>query len=404
MEAVPTKRRMSSHRTILVTGATGFLGGRIVERLIAEGNCSVRVLVRSMSRAVRVASLPVEYYFGDVTDATALAKASVGCEAVIHCASRIESGIAPEKTTTFLGVQSAAQVCKQTGAKLIHISSCSVYGIPDGRDVDENAPLRPRHGRDVYGRAKIAAEQFLKDYVASQDMKAAILQPTLIYGPYSEEWTLSPLAMLSDANIALPDGDTGVCNAVYVDDVASAALLALDKCDARCRSYLINGGELPSWADYFARHEAIGTKGRVVRFNEAELNALRQSAAQGKSLFRAGMRIMREQPAVRSAIMSTSLVSNAFALMQKFIPTARFESLKNHLTGRKTAAESPVTCFPNEAGLQTKLPAPHFLELVRQSHRYNCARAKSELGYNPAFSLDRAFEIIGPWAKWSRIV
>ena len=376
----------------------------MVEHLIAAGGWRVRVLVRSMSRAVRVASLPVEYHFGDVTDTAAFAKAATGCEAVIHCASRIEGGVTPEKTTTFLGVQSAAQACKQAGAKLIHISSCSVYGTPDAKEVDECAPMRPRHAKDVYASAKIAAERWLKPFAASEGIKTAILQPTLIYGPFSEEWTLSVFSMLRSANIALPAGDTGTCNAVYVDDVVSAALKALDHCTPQARSYLINGGELPSWADYFDRHCAIGTKGRLVRFSDAEMGAVTQQARQSRSIIHAGMKILREQPAARATIMSTAVVANTFSLVQKIVPPSVFDSLKSRLRGRSSTVEAPVFRFPSEAELPTRLPAPHFLDLARQSHRYSHARAAAELGYAPAFSLDRAFDAIGAWAKWSRLI
>lgn len=395
---------MSSNRTILVTGATGFLGGRVAERLVAQGDCTVRVLVRSLSRAVRVASLPVEYHFGDVTDDDAFARAAAGCEAVIHCASRIEGGLSPEKTSAFLGVRSAAQACKAAGAKLIHISSCSVYGTPTGSIVDENSPMRPRHSKDTYARAKIAAELFLKDYAAAHGVRTAILQPTLIYGPHSEEWTLPPLAMLRTANVALPVGDTGLCNAVYVDDVVSAALRVLDKCDTRCPSYLINGDDLPSWADFFDRHVSLGTKGHVVRLTTSEVSALRREATKARSLIHTGMKILREQPDVRSAAMSTALVSNSFALVQKLVPVSAFHSIKSKLTGRKPAVQAPVIHFPQPPEVQTNLPPPHFLDLTRQCHRYTSARAKRELGYAPEFPLDRAFAFIGAWARWSQLV
>jgi nucleoside-diphosphate-sugar epimerase len=263
--------------------------------------------------------------------------------------------------------------------------------------------MQPRHCKDTYALAKIAAEIFLKSFAADEGLSAAILQPTMIYGPFSKEWTLSPLAMLRSSNVAMPDGNTSMCNAVYADDVVSAALLAIGRCAPSCPSYLINGDDLPSWADFLARHASLGTTGKVVRLPVDEMERLRKQGDTNRSLVRTGMRILREQPAVRSAVVSTTIVSKSFRLLQKVCSPRAFDSLKGKLSG-KGAQEPPVVRFPAAPPLPTKLPPPHFLELAAQSHRYSISKASAELGYTPEYSLDRAFEIIGAWAQWSRLV
>jgi NAD-dependent epimerase/dehydratase family protein len=80
--------------TILVTGAGGFLGSRIADRLVLEHGAGVRVLLRSLAGASKIATLPVEYRRGDVTDLAAVTDAAKGCDVVMHCASRIEPGVA----------------------------------------------------------------------------------------------------------------------------------------------------------------------------------------------------------------------------------------------------------------------------------------------------------------------
>lgn len=396
---------MSDRAAILVTGASGFLGGRVVEHLLSRGTHDVRVLVRSMGRAVRVATLPVEYHIGDVSDAAAFTQAAQGCEAVIHCASLIESGTVPEQTTTYRGVAAAAAACAETGAHLVHISSSSVYGVPRAQLVDEAAPQKPRHARDTYARAKIAAEHFLRDFAAKSGLKTAILQPTIIYGPHSTEWTGTPLAMLRDADIAMPAGDTSVCNAVYVDDVVHAALLAVEKCDTRCPAWLINGPELPTWTEFLSRHAALGTRGKVLSLDTAQMAALALAQNRDKSLIRTGLKILREKSDVRAAIMSTTLVSGVLDLVQKVVSREKFARIKSCLTGRGTEGASiPAVHLPRSTILPLRLPPPHFLDLARQSHRYGHTKAEHELGYQPKFGLDAAFEIIAAWARWSRLL
>ena len=75
-----------SGRTVLVTGATGFIGGGIVERLALEHGAEVRALVRSFGRAARLARLPVQLTYGELGDAASLSVAVAGCDVVIHAA------------------------------------------------------------------------------------------------------------------------------------------------------------------------------------------------------------------------------------------------------------------------------------------------------------------------------
>ena len=397
-----TLGRMGDKPSILVTGATGFLGGRVVERLVLEARAEVKAAARSIGRAARIASLPVTYWIGDVTDEAGLAEAARGCSWVINCASRIEGGRNAEETTTFLSARSAARACLSTGARLVHISSCSVYGTPSGPRIDESSPFRPRHRHDTYALAKIAAEKLLKSLSASSGLKAAILQPTMIYGPYSEEWTNTPLAMLRGSDIAMPENDHSVCNAVFVDDVVSAILLALEHCDTSCPSYLINGGDLPTWTGYLQRHSALGTPGRIVTVPEERIAALRNAGRQQRSLIRTALRIVREQPQVRSALLSTGMIGGTFGLAQRMIPRKVFEIVRGRIRGSAPPGVSSLSS--PTARLQLALPLAHFLTLATQTHRFSHDKAHRELGYQPRFNLDDAFRLIGKWARWSRLV
>jgi hypothetical protein len=148
-----------------------------------------------------------------------------------------------------------------------------VYGIPSASVVDETAPYRPRYRKDTYALAKIAAERILQECCRDRGLEAAILQPTMFFGPHSDEWTLAPLAMLKQADLAMAEGDRSICNAVYVDDVAAAAVLAADACDKTCQAYLINGKDLLTWTDYLSRHAAMGTPGQVVTLPQARMAA-----------------------------------------------------------------------------------------------------------------------------------
>ncbi len=75
-----------SGKQVLVTGATGFIGGRLVEKLVLEQHANVRVLVRDFSHASRIARFDLEMMRGDITDSSAVTEATKGCEVIFHCA------------------------------------------------------------------------------------------------------------------------------------------------------------------------------------------------------------------------------------------------------------------------------------------------------------------------------
>jgi nucleoside-diphosphate-sugar epimerase len=398
-----TAAAITSGSTILVTGASGFLGSRIVERLVLERCANVRVLLRSFRGASRITTLPVEYRRGDVTDIAAVTNAAMGCDIVIHCASRIEPGVAPELTSTCLGTLTVAKACAEAKARLIHISSSAVYGIPNVQVVDETVPHRPRHRNDTYGLAKIAAEANLRAFCRRYGLKAVILQPTMIFGPYSQEWTLTPLVMLQQSNIVMPEGDRSVCNVVYVDDVVSAVFLAANVCGVSCESYLINGRDLPTWSEYLSRHTDMGAQGRVVSVSRVELDHLRAEATKSKSLSRVLINLLRSEPKIRAAILSTRIAGNAYSLLQKYASRRLMTAIRAKLIGRREAGP-PTIGFARPAELQLRLPLPQFLDLATQTHCFSSAKATRLLGFIPRYSVGTALPMLRAWAEWSRLV
>ena len=126
-------------RKALVTGATGFIGGRLCEKLILSHGAEVRALVRNFANASRVARLDAELQAGDVSDARAVDEAVRGCDTVFHCAHDWHD---PERNVT--AVRLLADACRRHAVRrLVHVSSISVYEpLPDG-DVDESTRAEP---------------------------------------------------------------------------------------------------------------------------------------------------------------------------------------------------------------------------------------------------------------------
>jgi hypothetical protein len=225
----------------------------------------------------------------------------------------------------------------------------------------------------------------------------------MIFGPHSVEWTLTPLSMLQQADIAMAADDRSVCNAVYVDDVVTAAVLAANACDTTCQSYLINGKDALTWTDYLSRHAAMGTPGKIVVVSRKRLEQLRTEASRSRSLRRTLITLLRDHPEIRWALLSTRVGGVAFSLFQKHGSARLMTFMRDKLTGRREQG-TPTITFPKASSLPLRLPPHHFLDLAIQTHRYSSAKAEQKLAYVPHYSVDTALPRVKAWAEWSRLV
>lgn len=237
-------------RTVLVTGAGGFIGGRVVEVLEASGIARPRAGVRRWATAARVGRLPVEIVQCDVNDADQVRASMRGVAAVIHCAMG-PGAVNVAGTRNVLDAAAAEQV-----ERVVHLSTIEVYGDAHG-EIDETTPLQ-RTGSE-YGDSKIAAEDACRSALAG-GLPVTILRPSIVYGPFSTHFTIAYAARLRRRPWPFPAARAGgICNLVYVDDVVGAILCALDAPAAVGEAFNVNGPERPTWHEYFgALNDALG--------------------------------------------------------------------------------------------------------------------------------------------------
>jgi nucleoside-diphosphate-sugar epimerase len=213
---------------VLVTGGGGFLGSAVCARLLEAGH-----MVRSFSRrrSGRLAALDVDHRQGDLRDPAAVAAATVGMDAVVHCAANVATwGTARDFWDVNVGgTLNVLDACHRRGvARLVHTSSPSVvHGGGDLEGVDESAPY-PRRFRGDYPRTKAIAEQHVLA-ANSADLATVSLRPHAIWGPGDPNLVPRIVARAKAGRLRQAGKTSKMIDTVYVDNAADAHLLALER-------------------------------------------------------------------------------------------------------------------------------------------------------------------------------
>ena len=187
---------------VLVTGADGFIGSHLVERLVSEG-ARVRAFCLYNSRGsagwlddidpdLRAA---VDIRLGDVRDARFVEEAIAGVEVVFHLAALIAipySYVAPESfiDTNIRGTLHVLEAARRAGVRrLVQTSTSEVYGTPAELPIRETHPLQ---AQSPYAASKVGADQLAAAYHRSYGVPVVILRPFNTYGPRQSERAVLP--------------------------------------------------------------------------------------------------------------------------------------------------------------------------------------------------------------------
>jgi 2-alkyl-3-oxoalkanoate reductase len=234
--------------SILVTGASGFIGRALVARLLAGRN-RVRALVLPGEQV----SLGCEIARGDVTRPETLAPALRKVRVVYHLAA-VVSDWGPEELFRAVNVDGTRNVLAAAAAagveRVVVTSSLVVYGSQLGREVcDEDMPRE--HGCGPYSRTKRAQEEVALDFHRFGRVPVTVVRPGNVYGPGSRTWVDMPAALLRAGRLPLIGGGDGDAALTWVENLVELLVLTGREAAAEGRVYNANDGSGVTWARYF---------------------------------------------------------------------------------------------------------------------------------------------------------
>ncbi len=256
----------SREQLCLVTGASGFIGGRLVERLMDVG-ASLRCLVRSSSDTTRLAELGVRTVRGDLTSAPSLARAVEGCDYVLHCGALVSDWATKQEmlATNVQGTRNLLAACAQASVKrIVHVSSTDVYGHPGAARIDES--YTPQRFRNWYAQTKLEAEREVRRAQASGTLETVILRPATVYGPGSADVIGEIARAIRAGNMLLVDKGRAIAGLCYIDNLVDVVLLALHEPAAAGQAFNVSDGLGVTWRQ-FADDLAAGLGCRPVRWS-----------------------------------------------------------------------------------------------------------------------------------------
>jgi dihydroflavonol-4-reductase len=228
--------------TVLVTGATGFIGGHLCRTLRARGT-PVRALCRAPARAAALRALGVELVEADLARPPDLAAALADADVVFHLAGQIlpgDDGVTGYRRNNVEATAHLLAACRGRAlAAFVHVSSVGAMGALAELPAHEATPCAPDN---PYGRSKHEAETLVRQACREEGLPAVIARPTWVYGP-GDPRTLRLFAAIQRRRFARVGPGRTWLHPVHVADVVEGLLRCAAEPKAVGQTYLLAGPE-----------------------------------------------------------------------------------------------------------------------------------------------------------------
>lgn len=295
---------MNAAESVFVTGGSGFIGSRLIRRLVDDGR-RVRALARSDGAADKVAAAGAEPVRGDLSDAAALRAGAEGCGLAFHAAAAVlEWG--PREAFVHAnvdGTRHALEACREAGvARFVHVGTeaATMAGQPLV-NIDETAPLRPDSKAD-YCATKAMAEQAVRA-ANREGFATVVVRPRLVWGPGDTTILPGVVEAVRAGRFRWIGGGRHLTSTTHVDNVVEGLVLGAER-GRPGEAYFVTDGDPVVFRDFIT--ELVGTEGVEIPDKSVPGGVAGPLAAASEGVFRA-LRLKGTPPLTRTAYWLSSL-------------------------------------------------------------------------------------------------
>lgn len=380
---------------VVVTGATGFVGTRLVGALARSGCDELVALVRSFRSGAMAGRLSTRQVKGDLLDLDSIREVCRGAKHVFHLAYGSD-GIDADRIT----VEGAENVCRAAAEEgvesVVLVGTTAVYG-PSSTPVDESAPLRATGS--AYELAKAEMVRRVLRLAGSGELgqtRVVVLEPACIFGPGGKPFTEMPLELARTGKLVWVAGGSGAANVVYVDNFVEALLRAAVCTQAHSQRFIIQDCCV-TWREFL--EPLLGPWANGLRsMSVAEIEALNTVKAVG---LRDVVGVALRSRDLTEALKKWAAAAWLLRTMDRRFPniTARLRKVRHGTPARaiiqKVAAsdEAPKCCPPS---WQIALYGPGNPVLIND-------KARRVLRWSPRVRLDTGLQRTVGWLHYVRL-
>jgi len=319
--------------TILVTGATGFLGSALTRGLLQQKQ-EVRILARDVDKARTQFGKAVTIIPGEITDVAQVQQAVDGASTVYHLVGRLYHPSVPTelyRMTHVEGTRILLTACQKQPQlqRIVHCSTTGVHGVTGPTPAAEDAPYAPTN---PYEATKLESEMIALQAHRTQGLPVSVVRPGLVYGP-GDLHLLGFFASIKKGLFRVIDGGKALLHPIYIDDMTQAFLLCAEQPQAIGHSYNIAGS------------------------SPVTIHQLATAIAHA---------LGKELPRESIPLWLANLASDIFAVI------------------------------PGFAGERAPLTRSR-VQFLTNSRVYNTSRAETELGFQPQVDLDTGMQHTAQW-------
>ena len=380
-------------KTVFVTGATGFIGGRVCERLVLAGVKNVRALVHTANRAARIGRLPVQLCPGSLLDRSSLREAMGNSQVVIHCGLGVGRGI-PEGTQNLLEAAHSAGV-----ARFVNISTAAVYGLtPKPGSEIESAPLP--HTGDPYCDNKGRAEKIVLRF-GDRGLPVVILRPSIVYGPYSF-WSTRLLQELREDHVALINRGSGACNTTYVDNLVDAIFLSIENDQALGQAFFITDGEPVTWGEFIQAHtKMLGMESVLPELSTQAIEEhYRNQPGMLKGSIQATGRVLRSRE-FRQMLLRIPASERMLAGLWRWSASLS-EQNRERIRARIGIKGSSRSGAARDAGSNERYIPDHDTVATQSATVFfSIEKARKLMGYKPRIPFAQGMQLVEQWLRFA---